>query len=260
MEHRIPSDPGAADAPKYVALSYVWGDQTFNVPAEDAAEFSFSVSAALGHVLYGVTEAGSPWIWIDQFCVNQRNVKEKEQQVSTMWRIYANAEKVIGWLGPAFEGSETVFDDLIVFSGAEETDQATQEQLLRIVRSLFGEQASSHDMLSSILSYIGQVVLLGSGLRSRMIHFFSLPWFGRRWIAQEACLASNLHIHCGLRSISGRQLFRAIAGIQSILVYSASPWLQRPFRNAFALLRTRDLVLNAADDHCELSFAHHLHS
>ncbi|KAK3045827.1 hypothetical protein LTR09_012633 [Extremus antarcticus] len=166
-----------------------------------------------------------------------------------MWRIFAGAEQVIGWLGPTFQGSDEALADIIVFAGAP--DEASREQIAQVMLCCFGE----HFTLDAVLSYIGGVMLLGSDRRSRMLRLFSLPWFRRRWIAQEACLASNLRIYCGLSSISGMQLFRAISLIQAIIVHGVSPWLQRPFRNAFALLRTREMVQGAVKDGCHVSLA-----
>ena len=112
IEARLPRDGCATESPKYVALSYVCGDTTFAVPNEDAVEIRFSVSNALGHILQDASLAGTLTIWIDQFCINQRNNKEKTEQINMMGRIFAGAEQVIGWLGPPFEGSEETFDDL----------------------------------------------------------------------------------------------------------------------------------------------------
>ncbi len=249
VEDRLPSDCCNPDAAKYIALSYVWGDLTFNVPSEDSIEISPSLTTALGHILYTAAKAGRLNIWIDQFCINQRDIKEKDHQVHLMWRIFAGAEQVIGWLGPTFQGSDEALADIIVFAGAP--DEASREQIAQVMLCCFGE----HFTLDAVLSYIGGVMLLGSDRRSRMLRLFSLPWFRRRWIAQEACLASNLRIYCGLSSISGMQLFRAISLIQAIIVHGVSPWLQRPFRNAFALLRTREMVQGAVKDGCHVSLA-----
>lgn len=38
-------------------------------------------------------------LWIDQICINQESVNEKNQQVKLMGDLYSIAEKVIVWLG-----------------------------------------------------------------------------------------------------------------------------------------------------------------
>lgn len=250
VEDRLPLDRCTVNVTKYVAVSYTWGDPTFNVPSEDSIEISLSLSTALGHILFEASEAGRVNIWIDQICINQRACEERKQQVSLMWRIFAGAEQVIGWLGPAFEGSGEALDDLILFAGA--CDEASQDEFLRVVRCRFGQQLTR----DTLAQHYGSISCLGSESRARLVRLFTLPWFHRRWIAQEACLASNLRVHCGHRSISGTQLFRAIKGIQTSVTPIVSPWLHRPFRNAFTLFETRELVQHSAKGECRVSFAH----
>ena len=114
--------------------------------------------------------------------------------------------------------------------------------------------------IGDVFSYIGEVMQLGSGLRDRMKHLFGLPWFHRRWIAQEVCLASTLRIHCGDRSLSGDQIFQVINMIQGIISHGAPAWLNRPFRNAYTLLQMREKVQGAAKRDSRLSFAHIMQS
>ena len=243
--------------PKYVALSYVWGDKKFSFEfrGEDHIELKFSASMALGHILAGASKEGELNIWIDQLCINQSDNQEIKQQVSIMWRIYGAAEKVIGWLGPASGESDRTLDDIVLFAAPRNNDPEEEERGLQILRSQFGE-LQPDDPMKAWSSYVGQCILLDTSLRRRMVQLFNLPWFGRRWIAQEACLASNLRIHRGHRSVSGYQLFQAIRLIQSIVVPAVSTWLQKPYRNAFALLRTRDLVREAVKGQSRLSFVH----
>lgn len=41
------------------------------------------------------------WIWVNAICVNQSNLQEKNAQVTSIRDIYANAAKVVAWLGTA---------------------------------------------------------------------------------------------------------------------------------------------------------------
>lgn len=258
IEARLPQQGCPGVAPKYVALSYVCGDSTFDVPSEDAIEIRSSVSTALGHILQGATLSGTLTIWIDQFCINQRNVKEKEQQINMMGRIFAGAVEVIGWLGPPFEGSEETLDDLIVFAGlTPDAPEVDRDNYTQLATARLGDELLC---IENVFAYIGQVMQLGSGLRNRMKHLFALPWFRRRWIAQEVCLASTLRIHCGYRSLSGEQLFRAINMIQAVILHGAPAWLNRPFRNAYSLLQMRKKVQDAARGNSCLSFPHIIQS
>ena len=40
-------------------------------------------------------------IWVDAVCINQQDLKEREQQVHSMAKIYGKAKRVIVWLGEA---------------------------------------------------------------------------------------------------------------------------------------------------------------
>lgn len=51
VEHRLTLGSCEANAPKYLALSYVWGKPTYNVPSEDSIGTSFSMSTALAQIL-----------------------------------------------------------------------------------------------------------------------------------------------------------------------------------------------------------------
>jgi hypothetical protein len=250
VEDRLSRYHHATNRPKYVALSYVWGDLTSSVPNEDSVEINFSLSNALAHVLCHASGNGIVDIWIDQISINQCDDQERRQQINLMERIFAEAAEVIGWLGSAFEGSDEAMDDLIMFAGPAGKGASEDRQFQHVVQSRLGKCSS----LEYKISYFGQVIYLGTDLRNRMRFLFNLPWFQRRWIAQEVCLASNLRVHCGHRVVLGDQLFRAINVIQSIIVPAAQSWLQKPFRNAFTLLQMRNQVQKTLSGGSHLSF------
>ena len=87
------------DVPAYEALSYVWGD--------DGRRNEFYL--ADGTILYlndNLFEAlqylpqrcGTKYLWIDQICIDQSNVKEQNRQVEIMGNIYRYAYKVLIWM------------------------------------------------------------------------------------------------------------------------------------------------------------------
>jgi hypothetical protein len=55
--------------------------------------------------------ANCPWLWIDQICINQSEVREKNHQIPLMSRIYSQCTYVIAWLGRTFSGFETLLND-----------------------------------------------------------------------------------------------------------------------------------------------------
>jgi Heterokaryon incompatibility protein (HET) len=96
------------DCPRYRALSYAWGSQHPRTQLY-INEQPASVSQGLGtflerarHLDWLLTPG---YIWIDQVCIDQSKIEERNNQVSFMGEIYQKATEVLVWLGPAAEGS-----------------------------------------------------------------------------------------------------------------------------------------------------------
>jgi hypothetical protein len=100
------------DNPKFVALSYVWGDTTKS-RAILVETYTVLVNTNLYEALMALRPSKIPIvIWIDFLCINQLDTKEKGWQVALMGNIYRQAQNVIAWLGPADESSDGVMDYL----------------------------------------------------------------------------------------------------------------------------------------------------
>ncbi|KAK6438856.1 hypothetical protein LTR95_004940 [Oleoguttula sp. CCFEE 5521] len=84
----------------YEALSYCWGEfsEAVEISCDDVP---FFISPSLWTALQRVRlTSGERTLWVDAVCVNQHDIAERSQQVSIMKRIYANASRVLVWLGP----------------------------------------------------------------------------------------------------------------------------------------------------------------
>ncbi len=94
----------------YEALSYVWGseDQPESIIIADQP---FKVTRNLYKALLHLQDHGiSRIIWIDAVCINQRDEKEKENQIQFMAEIYSKANSVIVWLCEAQDNSQLALD------------------------------------------------------------------------------------------------------------------------------------------------------
>ncbi|KAK5309081.1 hypothetical protein LTR70_010619, partial [Exophiala xenobiotica] len=86
----------------YIALSHVWGSHsaTFAIMLD---ERPFWVRPNLySFLLYGLEKFRDQDFWIDALCINQDDIKEKNQQIPLMGQVFSRASKVIGWLHGSF--------------------------------------------------------------------------------------------------------------------------------------------------------------
>ncbi|KAF2668896.1 hypothetical protein BT63DRAFT_374052, partial [Microthyrium microscopicum] len=90
-----------AGIPAYTALSYTWGNHnsTVTITIEGSP---LDISQNLGDALCQVVQKAyktSPYLWVDQICINQRDLAERGDQVRYMGYIYERAAEVCIWLG-----------------------------------------------------------------------------------------------------------------------------------------------------------------
>jgi len=86
-------------SPKYEALRYEWGPRTSRVPIT-CNDRSVSITADAAAALRLFRSAGDKMLWMDQLCINQKNIDERREQVQLMYKIFGGASRVLMWLGP----------------------------------------------------------------------------------------------------------------------------------------------------------------
>ncbi|CVL08087.1 related to HETEROKARYON incompatibility protein [Fusarium mangiferae] len=148
----------------YSALSYVWGSE--NKPQSisiDGCDLPIgeNLYMALSHLRDRSIERT---IWIDAICINQRDPKEKGQQVQSMAKIYAKASRVIVWLGGATPDSDQALEEIRI---------ATEQRTKRPINE------------------------------SAILGLLEGPWFQRIWVLQEVAAARHVLIKCGPTEIDG---------------------------------------------------------
>jgi hypothetical protein len=165
--------------PEFEALSYAWGSpgttQVISVNNRTLS-ISHSLHLALQAIRRGFCTTSPVALWIDAICINQRDDGEKNTQVPLMSDIYANASRVIVWLGDAdaFDGlAMTVMKDAAtrrVIYEAQETGDLSPLKLQWFVQSLPPGSSLGH-----LLKGVAALALR--------------PWFRRTWILQELSLS-----------------------------------------------------------------------
>ena len=96
----------------YEALSYVWGDLD-NLSSIYIGEHDLPVTVNLHGALSHLRNLSlERIIWVDAICIDQKNTKEKEQQIQFMAKIYGQANRVVVWLGEAADDSDQALEEI----------------------------------------------------------------------------------------------------------------------------------------------------
>lgn len=104
----------------YEAISYSWGTETattsITVTCDKNVKYSLAVRNNIVTMLrYLRLNTHCRYFWIDFICINQSDITEKETQVRQMGSIYADAAKVLVWLGPEPDVERHICEDEDLF-------------------------------------------------------------------------------------------------------------------------------------------------
>ena len=201
------------DWPSFSALSYTWGSPFLNgrqnqgeplvVPPDlvfddgTSLEITQNLSSALSH-FQQLKFVG--YFWVDSICINQEDAQERESQVAIMGAIYANASKVIVWLGEEDWNSKVAVVFLNEFLPSLEALQKSEGK----------SQDFSYSFANPVLYERLDMEDIPTDIFDGLACFLERAWFGRVWTFQDALLASDIEMLCGLTSISWDQLKRLL--------------------------------------------------
>jgi len=187
---------------EYSAVSYAWGKPEFSETLEidcDGDTSYLRVTPNVDDPLRRLRACSvRKYLWIDALCLNQADKDEKAQQIPLMGRIYEEARVVHIWLGKSDPMTGKVFEFI---RKASRLPQAEKNELGRQIAKLMKK-------------------IFGGGDGMRALHYFlefsKRPWFSRRWIIQEACLAQQAIVYCGSYSIPLSSLVLAAIRFQTL--------------------------------------------
>lgn len=177
--HHASLDVGQGKPPRYIALSYVWGD-TANAPNIQLNGCSFRVTQNLYGVLsvlgHGDAELRRHYFWIDAVCIDQKNATEKAKQVGRMSEIYTTADDVICWLSPGTctERNRRLFE------------RCKTCELIKFLHHL--GSGSSPDQSPNLLL---------DSLKDEFLRAVHSQWFTRVWTLQECTINQRGTIQIG---------------------------------------------------------------
>jgi hypothetical protein len=181
-------------APTYNAVSYMWGSnpQSHTIGVNDGHLLISENLWQFFEVLQSQDELGT-WYWVDQICIDQSNVAERNHQVRRMAQIYADAYVVYIWLGPAADDSGSVL-----------------------------ASCELHDIAGYFMSANKQ------DMRIAAQKFMNRPYWNRLWIVQEIFHAQRIVMMCGQdrHPASGFTTHYALS-MFAYLRYAAEAWEQK---------------------------------
>ena len=183
------SIPGNGQRGKYEALSYTWQSQTLSDSIICNGKL-LSVTPILHEALRTLRKAtGSRLLWIDQLCINQEDVTERNSQVRLMRLIYNRADLVIAWLGPEDKYTAAAFELVqTIFTKHVSPDVSLDAE----PEAIWDKQQMDAMGLPHFPSFPWEA----------LARLFERPYFRRTWVVQEVVVASDTNIRCGSFAIS----------------------------------------------------------
>ena len=95
---------------EYAAISYAWGKLDQYSPVLIDERHCLTVTHSLFEVLCRLSSDKTLDFWVDQICIDQYNLAERNQQVQLMGKIFGKAIMTFVWLGKADDSSQSAFD------------------------------------------------------------------------------------------------------------------------------------------------------
>ena len=184
--------------PGYEALSYVWGaeDNPSSVVIYGHKLEQLQIRQNLDRALRSLRyKEHTRTLWVDYICINQNDLNERNRQVRQMGQIYANAMRVIVWLGPEDDDAYFALDELHHL--ACNTLVNWSNNLLDFHTGWADTQLSKGKRSSAHTQHA-------------LVSLLNRPWFERVWVRQEICLAVSAVVACGNRVWPWKSLSNAI--------------------------------------------------
>lgn len=181
------------EAPRYRALSYVWGDPGQVAPIT-CSGFRREITVSLYEGLRRIRGTDDVEIaWADAICINQADNEEKSFQVNQMGDIYDKAAEVIVWLGHDTDGiAEVAFNGLrqVNKSIMDRTDTAWSPASREEIDFVFEKSGPPLEFGQTMVQRNTLPSILNLDVSNAIKKLYQLPWFTRVWILQEVGLAT----------------------------------------------------------------------
>lgn len=172
----ILSAPSRHSNVNYEAVSYTWSDghelqDVFCTNSSSDSLIPIKVTKNCYSALRNLRYADHYRIlWLDAVCIDQSNVAERSAQVEMMGIIYANASRVVVYLGETADNSDLALKHMEYEHGLDDYPR----------RDISVPVPSEDDVAA----------------------FTDRPWFYRTWVLQEVTNAPDVLIQCGMSTLT----------------------------------------------------------
>ena len=146
------------------------------------------------------------YLWIDALCINQRDIPERNRQVSQMRDIYATASCLFIWLGDYSQIPEPDVDiafDFLIQTAKRMDDEVSEFNLEERIDNCVRNSAKTEAEFLKELDFMmpDEIARRLEALRA-IATIATLPWFTRVWIVQEVVLSrASITVWCGFHHI-----------------------------------------------------------
>jgi hypothetical protein len=176
---------------QYDALSYTWGENS-RTKSIICNGKRLAITPTLLEALHRFRDPHEPvTLWIDQICICQERIKERNQQVQLMGQIFKGARKVTVWLGEDYDDSKA--------------GMQLAKQLLSIARYQPVSGLGSADLETHGLPKQGH------RRWTALLQILRRPWFWRTWVVQEVVLNWNVELVLGNATVTWDELESIVA-------------------------------------------------
>lgn len=218
-------------SPPFTALSYLWGNATEKVDIKVNSQLvpvTSTLALALEHITYHWRQQfpgrqiADFYLWADALCINQNDLKEREQQVKLMATLYSAAEIVMSSLGPSTEAIEVSFDTLhLVHSEVRNLDDdCTIETSLNWMQK--------HSVLTEADVGLPDDQFDANKSWRRLREFLYLSYWRRAWVVQELVLAKSLLFFSESKTLDPGALFATLQWFQATKEITKDQVVKRP--------------------------------
>ncbi|KAH7165242.1 heterokaryon incompatibility protein-domain-containing protein [Dactylonectria macrodidyma] len=217
-------------APRYSALSYVWGDPNEReniVVNSQLVSVTKNLESALrcGPDLQKIHPGPDRTflLWVDAICIDQTNTRERVAQLSLMAKLYQDAECVFAWLGSedrddAFRALRPIIFEIDrIFN--DPSNGSFLEKLARLEWLENHPSLCKNDSLALNSPDISKIPSLFNACWSAINDLLTCQYWTRAWVFQEAVLARRLILACPTSAMVLTDLGAVATALDAVQMY-----------------------------------------